>query len=1760
MKKILSIILVITLLVGQADCVIAAEASTDVVDNLESQDTQLPLEQDSDDSVVDDVSEDSEFSDIESDNNDLYEKTDSENKDVEAEEGIENTESEKDVENIDGENSDIQLQDNDNMENTTPVYAEIDDNMVGGYRPGDLDCNTPVYDEVNTYSDIPSSFQSALDNYPENRNQNPYGTCWAFSTIGLAEFDLINKGYASASIDLSELQLIYYTFNSVIDPIGGTKGDQAKFYNSDKYNYLNYGGNYENAMRRLAQWNGVIKEEDVPYDQADKVIDDGLSDEYACGHNAYLLNNAYIINMEENTDAVKRNIMDHGAIGAMYLHNNMSLTWNDEKEVWTYYDTDYSGGGHAVMVVGWDDNFSKDNFLGTEKPDTDGAWLIRNSWGNYVGYFWMSYETVSLSTAAWVFDFGTNDKWDNNYQLDGGLSTYYDSRYTNVFKVQNVDGVVSETLKSVQLSFTHTSDVKYTIEVYTDLTNPNDPLSGNKQERATTLGETTYAGIYTIDLNEAVKLNPGSYFSIVVLVDKNSLDYEQAIYYADGDDMVWECPAFSNKDSFYSTDGKNYYQKSDGNYCIKAFTVNNKGISIDELADQHRDDVEDGTYIIKSAINNGYVLDVYGGSTNNKANVQIYSNNSSKAQNWIISHDEKGYIVVTNAASKKVLDVDGANTKNGANIQQYEYNGSKAQKWIGIKAENGSVQLISALNSNICMDLSGGETVNGANIQIYESNESEGQRWIFTKVVTIEQLAAAHRSDIEDGTYIIESAINNNYVLNVTDASNNNKANVQIYSKNESEIQKWIISHDTNGYITIMNAQSKKVLDVSGASTKNGTNIQQYESNGSRAQKWVGIKQEDGSVEFISALNCNICVDLSGGKAVNNANIQIYSSNGSRAQKWILTKTLLMSEIIAELASEHKDDIKDGTYVIKSAINSNYVLQVAGSSNNNKANVQLYTGNGSEGQKWIISHDTNGYITVMNAQSKKVLDVNGASTKNGTNIQQYTSNGSRAQKWIGIKSQDGSIELVSALNRNICMDLSGGKAVNSANIQIYNSNGSRAQKWTLTSTLTLDELAMEHKEDIEDGAYIIRSAVNSKYVLDVAGGSKNDKANIQLYADNGSRAQDWVISHDSKGYIILTNAASKKVLDISGASTKNGTNIQQYTNNGSRAQKWIGLKHEDGSVELISALDSNICIDLSGGKAVNKANIQIYSANKSKAQHWNFKKIEFDGYVGNILSVKSCMASYEKEILTIKIDLGTNVFLDNMTQQLYIFQMATNGTSIRTAYPASYKDHVLTANIKATAREARSCLMNHYSAGIYSKYYFGYQQMSKTSYITNPEDIAGPTGGTDSTYAGFYEGKIESKKGMQGYHKNATSDLGIQAALVNINLNELIKTSTNVKKNGAACYQPYVYKGKTYYFHDMISYQKTIFYLNGWGDGDNPTSPYGGWRKNVSLNLLLGWDNELTYLIAPSARKSGEKYYALNMTDSTARETFEALFCYMTEKLGGSKVGVKGADKYRVCNWVLGNEVNACNAWNYAGGISTKDCADNYAKAFQLLYQAVKGTDENARVFISLDHSWNVGPDGHSGKAYLDEFAAYMYATAPHMKWNVDYHPYSNPLYKNDFWTDSDTTPNKDSAPYISMRNLSVLTNYLGKIEEKYHMSNKSIRVILGEQGYVAANSSQERQQAAALAYAFYIGSMNTRVDAIINRAYVDAKEEGRMTLGLMYTGEKKKEAYNMYKNLGRAASLETTKSYVNEINKSYSRWEQQLPGLTKESFFREVQ
>lgn len=444
--------------------------------------------------------------------------------------------------------------------------------------------DVPYHDsEVEAYADIPAHYELDKNLFPDVRNQNPYGTCWAFAALGLSEFDLIKRGLANKSIDLSELQLAYYVYNSALDPLGGTEGDQSKYYNgSTSYSYLNRGGMYEYAVRRLSQWSGAVNESDVPHNTTtiNSVLANGLSDEYAYSKDVAHLENAYVMSLKNNPNDVKKAIMSNGAVGVQYHHSDKYLLWNSNKQLWTYYDPNATGGGHNVMIVGWDDNFSKDNFV-CDKPSNNGAWLIRNSWGFQQSYFWMSYENNSLLDAAWAFDMNTADNYDNNYQLDGGINSFNVTNnicayktYSNVFTVPNKDGISSETLKAVSLSFTHAADVNYKIEVYTDLKTKN-PYSGTKQEKATTEDTTTYAGLYTIPLNDVVELKPGSSFAVVVTTDKYALDYEQGINWGSNGTKVWDAPvSLGGEKSFY---GNNYFQTAwpYGNFCVKAFTTNN---------------------------------------------------------------------------------------------------------------------------------------------------------------------------------------------------------------------------------------------------------------------------------------------------------------------------------------------------------------------------------------------------------------------------------------------------------------------------------------------------------------------------------------------------------------------------------------------------------------------------------------------------------------------------------------------------------------------------------------------------------------------------------------------------------------------------------------------------------------------------------------------------------------------------------------------------------------------------------------------------------------------------------------------------------------------------------------------------------------------------------------------------------------------------------------------------------------------------------
>ena len=151
----------------------------------------------------------------------------------------------------------------------------------------------------------------------------------------------------------------------------------------------------------------------------------------------------------------------------------------------------------------------------------------------------------------------------------------------------------------------------------------------------------------------------------------------------------------------------------------------------------------------------------------------------------------------------------------------------------------------------------------------------------------------------------------------------------------------------------------------------------------------------------------------------------------------------------------------------------------------------------------------------------------------------------------------------------------------------------------------LDALAKAHASDLEDGTYTVSTALKDGMVLDVAGGSKSDRANVQLGGSNGGANQKWRVSHDSKGYVTLANVNSGKVLDVAGGSARNGANALQYSSNGGRNQKWVAVR-SGSSYRLVSALSQSLVLDVAGWSTKNGANVDVWASNGGANQQWKF--------------------------------------------------------------------------------------------------------------------------------------------------------------------------------------------------------------------------------------------------------------------------------------------------------------------------------------------------------------------------------------------------------------------------------------------------------------------------------------------------------------------------------------------------------------------------
>ena len=206
-------------------------------------------------------------------------------------------------------------------------------------------------------------------------------------------------------------------------------------------------------------------------------------------------------------------------------------------------------------------------------------------------------------------------------------------------------------------------------------------------------------------------------------------------------------------------------------------------------------------------------------------------------------------------------------------------------------------------------------------------------------------------------------------------------------------------------------------------------------------------------------------------------------------------------------------------------------------------------------------------------------------------------------RWTLVKNDDGSYSLAPAADRSLRLDVSGAGSDNGTNLQVWDDNGTKAQRFSL-----------QQAQLVENGTYAIESGLSYPLVLDVSCGSSDDGANVQLWSTNGSAAQHFRVTLNQDGTYSIVNAATGKSLDITGASRRSGANLQMYEVNGTDAQKWAILPGEGGL--KIRSVASGLDLDAAGGVAAKGTNVQQYYGNDTKAQLWSFKDGSWEYFRG----------------------------------------------------------------------------------------------------------------------------------------------------------------------------------------------------------------------------------------------------------------------------------------------------------------------------------------------------------------------------------------------------------------------------------------------------------------------------------------------------------------------------------------------------------------
>lgn len=338
--------------------------------------------------------------------------------------------------------------------------------------------------------------------------------CWSYSSLGCIESNLIKKGYADNTLNLSEAHLIWFSRgkDSPDDPDdprhGGGKNLGKEAYRTGSYTI--------NTVAALAAWQGIVTDSDALTLTQTPVMAE--SERYRSS--AHLQNADYYKASEK--DGIKASILKNGPmILGYFCAENYPLSakagyYNADITMEAARRSDLAGGWHSVMVVGWDDTYSKENF--TVPAPGDGAWIIKNSYGNFQrsenGYFYMSYYEPTIDEVVSVdMEPVTNYGAVHSYDCSDLSTTYFSEKNCGLMLANVFEAKEPETVTAVGF-FSAEQIPECKICVYKLNPDAENPEDGTPAIEMT--ANIAHKGYHTIKLPESFKAETGQKYSVTV--------------------------------------------------------------------------------------------------------------------------------------------------------------------------------------------------------------------------------------------------------------------------------------------------------------------------------------------------------------------------------------------------------------------------------------------------------------------------------------------------------------------------------------------------------------------------------------------------------------------------------------------------------------------------------------------------------------------------------------------------------------------------------------------------------------------------------------------------------------------------------------------------------------------------------------------------------------------------------------------------------------------------------------------------------------------------------------------------------------------------------------------------------------------------------------------------------------------------------------------------------------------------------------------